>query len=89
MICTSCNQSKQPSEIGTLPSRKAGANGPGYGRKCKLCIAEQVKLSKRTNEILPALKRDVKTWPRVKVESEIAWLKQKLAILRETLRQAG
>jgi hypothetical protein len=85
VICTTCNQPKTTAEISKLPGRRFGLNGPGLSNRCKLCIAESSKRSIRTYKIMPKFVKDVNRWPRVKVESEIAWLEEKLAVLRRRL----
>lgn len=85
MICTTCRQPKTSEEIGKLPNRLDGVNGPGLSTRCKLCIAEASKRSIRTYKLMPAFREDVARWPRVKVESEIAWLEEKLGVLRRRL----
>lgn len=82
MICTTCHQPKTTAEISKRPGGRFGLNGPGLSNRCKLCIAEASKRSIRTYKLMPAFVEDVKHWPRVKVESEIAWLEEKLAVLR-------
>lgn len=66
---------------------KQMARNASRGRRlrtiCKLCTAEQVKFSYRKNKWLPRLREGVHKWPLVKLQSEIIWLRERAAILRE------
>lgn len=84
-----CRKCKRKHLTDKQMSRNA-SRGKRIRNICKLCTAEQVKLSYRKNKWLPRLRAGVYKWPLVKLESEIVWLRERTAILREEKkRRAG
>lgn len=75
-VCHSCGDSKPADEFGITPRKQSGRD-----YRCKLCIAEQAKLSIRTRKLIPALRRRIKKWPVRSLNSEIDYLIAKLDVI--------
>jgi hypothetical protein len=53
---------------------------------CRLCVAEQAKLSFREKKF-PAFVAELTEWPDVKLLSEAAWLRTKLKAIDNQIRR--
>jgi hypothetical protein len=70
-------------------AKNTNRNGSPRSNLCKLCVAEQAKLSLRESRSFPRLLAELPAWPDAKIESELAWLEKKMfAILDEQERRA-
>lgn len=81
-VCSGCKATKPIKQFSTTPQ-----TADGYSGRCKLCTTEQVKRGYRKTKKLPAFLAEVKTWPLVKLHSEILWLESKLAALRREFKE--
>ena len=78
-VCTKCREPKRAEDFAKNASR-----GKPIVTLCKLCVAEQAKLSFREKRF-PRFAAEVRKWESVKLLSEEAWLVTKLTAIRKEL----